>query len=353
MNRSDSQSESASYEPDRRTQARIDLQIPVKVTLPGEHDPVTALNQDISWGGALLSIPGPLPKASGTIQLVYPWRSGERIIIDARMLRAKPIDNDRYQVAVRFVSLSPRSQSRLVKLLRMLRDGHRSTQQASGTSDLVRELEVVVNEPDELRGMLEQIATGHHTLTVFDAYEPNQSISLSIVGARDLPGIRLRARVVHAQKSNAKGFEWANLYTLLLDFEHPKKSLRACARLLLDQMPDSQESLLSSEDAPDWLTIMPFARPTEADRVRFPVQSKELSVLETRYPEALNRLIAGWGDVEGFEAMFRDLVIGDYGQPGGWPADAWAELEMLQDVHDLSYGKSSSRRSLLTTGRSV
>ncbi|MFD2113048.1 PilZ domain-containing protein [Thiorhodococcus fuscus] len=344
-------SESGEIAPDRRTQARIEVRIPVKVTLPGEEGSITGVNEDISWGGALLRIPGPLPKVAGNIRLVYPWKQGDSIAIEGRMLRAKPLDDGRhYEVAVRFVSLSPRSQSRLVKLLKLLRNGRHSAD-ASDTSALVRELEVEVNDADNLRSMLKQIAKGQHSLTVFDAYEPNQSISLSIVGAKNLPGIRLRARVIHVEKSHAKGFEWAELYTLMLGFEHPIKALRASVKMLLEQLPAERESALASEAAPDWLRATPFARPTVADRARFLPGSNALSVLEADFPEALNRLIVGWGDVEMFESLFRDLTLGDQGLPGGWPPDAWAELEMLQDVHDLSYGKSSERSAILKGGR--
>ncbi len=51
--------------------------------------------------------------------------------------------------------------------------------------------------------------------------------------------------------------------------------------------------------------------------------------------------------------MFRDLVLGDHGQPGGWPEEAWEELELLQSIHDAVYGMSAVRKSLLKGGRHV
>jgi hypothetical protein len=231
-----SQTEADSVTANRRTQVRIEVQIPVKVTLPGEVEPVTAMNQDISWGGALLLIAEPLPKVAGNLRIVYPWKQGQTISAEARLLRARPLADGRYLIAVRFTSLSPRSQSRLVKLLTMLKSGQHALDY-DNADNLVRELEVIVNDADELRNMLKQIAKGHHTVTVFDAYEPNQSISLSIVGTRDLPGIRLRARVVHVQKTDAKIYEWTSLYTLLLDFEHPKRAIKSFVKLLLEQLP--------------------------------------------------------------------------------------------------------------------
>lgn len=346
-----SQLEPESFASDRRTQTRIQVQIPVEVTLPGLAEPVIALNQDLSWGGALLRISEPLPKIAGTIQVRLPWKRDERISADARLLRAIPQADGGYLIAVRFVSLSPRSQSRLERLLKMLRSGRETP--AVGAEGLVRELEVVVHDVDEMRKILKQIAQGHHTVTVFDAYERNQSISLAIVGTHDLPGIRLRARVLDVQSCEAKDCDWAELHTLFLELEHPKQAIRSFVRLLLDQLPKTDESSGSSGDVPDWLRYAPMAKPTEADRVRRDAARGELCELEMRYPEALNRLIAGWGDVDAFEMMFRDLVIGDAGQPGGWPAAAWQELELAQGVHDLAYGMSPPRQSRLKGGRSV
>ncbi len=223
---------------DRRTQARIDVRIPVKVVMPGREVAVTAVNQDISWGGALLLISEPLPKQAGPLRVIFPWKRDEEITAHAQLLRARPLEDGRYLIAVRFISLSPRSQSRLERLLKML--GSSEVAQHHHHDDggaLVRELEVTVNDADELRRMLLQIAKGRHTVTVFDAYEANQSISLAITGTRDLPGIRLRARVIDVRKSAASGFDWTDLYTLSLEFEHPRKAIKAFVKMLLDQLP--------------------------------------------------------------------------------------------------------------------
>lgn len=334
---------------DRRTQVRIQVQIPVKLMMPGVAAPVIAIVQDVSWGGALLMLSRPLPKEAGSWQITLPWKRDEHITIDAQLLRARPVEDGRYLVAVRFTSLSPRGQSRLVRLLKMLRAGNATIK---GPDTLVRELEVTVNDADEMRAILQQVATGHYRVTVFDAYKQNQSISLSIAGTQDLPGIRLRARVRGIQPVSAKGFDWTNLHQLELRFEHPAKGLRALAKYFLEHLPEPSESTaISSTAAPDWLRSSPVARPGVLDLLRQADNKGEPSALEQDFPEALARLTAGWGDVTAFEILFRDLVLGDHGQPGGWPADAWEELDLLQNVHDLAYGMSASRRSLLKGGR--
>lgn len=335
---------------DRRTQSRIEVRIPVKVVLPGREEPVTAINQDISWGGALLLIAEPLPKQPGPLLVRFPWKRDEVITAHTQLLRARPLLDGQYLIAVRFISLSPRSQSRLERLLKMLSAAHEPTEPGK-LRGLVRELEVTVSDADELRHTLRQIATGRHTVTVFDAYELNQSISLSITGTQDLPGIRLRARVIDVSTSRAKGFDWAELYTLVLEFEHPRKAVKAFTKMLLDQLPQEHSGPESVDNLPDWMRRLPVARPTSADIARRSGGEAALCALETDFPEALNRLIAGWGDVEAFEIMFRDLVLGDQGQPGGWPANAWAELKLLQDVHDDAYGMSASRQNVLKVGR--
>ena len=334
---------------DRRTQVRIRVQIPVKVTMPGVLAPVIAINQDISWGGALLLLSRSLPKEAGPWRITLPWKKDEHITIDAQLLRARPIEGGRYLAAVRFSSLSPRGQSRLVRLLKMLRAGNAVIE---GPDTLVRELDVTVDDAGEMRAILTQIATGCYAVTVFDAYEPNQSISLSITGTRDLPGMQLRARVRQVEQAQAKGCDWTNLHRLVLEFEHPAKAIRALAKFFLDQLPEpSGAASQQYAGAPDWLRTSPLARPRSLDLAGEFGKSRCVCALEQHYPEALARLTAGWGDVAAFEVLFRDLVLGDHGHPGGWPADAGEDLELLQNVHDLAYGMSAARRNLLKGGR--
>lgn len=339
---------------DRRTQTRIQVNIPIQVTFPGVTAPVTAINLDISWGGVLFSMTEPPPEQASSLRVVLPWKQGERITADAHLIRAKVLQDGTYLIAARFFSLTPRSHSRLEHLLKMLQGG-RSAGQNDHSSSLVRELEVTANDVDDLRHMLAQIASGRLSVTVFDAYDIDQSIKLSIAGTTGAPGIRLRARVVDLNKTQPTGFYWTELYTLTLEFEHPRKSIKTFVDLFLSHLPEahdvSQARHLS--EAPDWIRATPLARVTSAEKARRSGKSGQPCVLEADFPEALNRLIVGWGDVEAFEVLFRDLVLGDQGQPDGWPADAWEELELLQNVHDLAYGMSASRKSMLKVGRRV
>jgi hypothetical protein len=349
------QSESGSLATERRTQARIDLQIPVELTMSGRDGSMRAVTRDLSWGGALLHLSEPLPKGIDSLMLSLPWRRGKSIRVLAQPLRERPLDGGGYLVALRFISLSPRSQNRLERLLKMLYPQHSKTAGA-GNASLFRELEVTVSDAEELRQTLLQILAGRYSVTVFDAYQVGQSISLSITGAVELPSIRLRARVLEVEASKAKGYDWADLHTLLLEFEHPTKTIHAFVDQVLKELFDgaSDSSGLSHlQGAPDWLRSVAaaMARPTEADRAGRSGASDGLSYLESRFPEAIDRLVAGWGEVAGFEIVFNNLVLGRNGLADGWPPEAWDELELLQGVHDLAYGVSEHRRRLLKGGR--
>ncbi|MBK1693279.1 pilus assembly protein PilZ [Chromatium weissei] len=338
---------------ERRTQTRIQVNIPIRVTFSRMTESMHAINQDLSWGGALFIINEQPPQETGSVRLVLPWKQGEKITADAQLVRVKRLQNGTYLIAVRFYSLSPRSHARLEKLLKML-NGGQSSMIAEDSSGLVRDLEITVVDTNELRRMLAQIATGEHKVTVSSAYEENQSIRLSIAGTRGLPVIRLRARVIGVQKVHSNYFDWTDLYTLKLAFEHPKDSIRTFVDLLLNSLPETRYNTNSQlTDLMEPFSPTAFANSTLVDRGWQSGTSGIPCVLETTFPEALNHLTIGWGDVEAFETFFQDLTLGDQGSPGGWPADAWEELEFLQKIHDRAYGMSNSRSSVLKIGRTV
>ncbi|MGQ9658970.1 MAG: PilZ domain-containing protein [Thermochromatium sp.] len=342
------QPESTSIAVERRTQARIELQIPVTLTIPGQETPVRAVTRDLSWGGALLHLTEPLPEDVKILVLSLPWRGGKSIRAQAQVLRIRPHDGGGYLVALRFVSLSPRSQSRLERLLKLLY----AAESKDGTQPLFRELEVMVSNTDELRETLLQILEGRYTVTVFEAYQVGQSISLSITGTFDLPSIRLRARVSDVRKSEAKGFDWAELYTLSLEFEHPRSTISAFVDLVLNRLSDvgdENSSFSYLEGAPSWLMSVAAAMThpgTSLDSTPASRQESARSHLESEYPDAITRLIAGWGHPEDFDRVFSSLVLDQNALPDGWSPEAWEELQLLQDIHDLAYGISSRRQSL-------
>ena len=350
------QLDSGSMAMERRTQARIDLKIPVELTIPGRDGSVRAVTRDLSWGGALLHLTDPLPNDVEILVLSLPWRRGKSIRAQARLLRARPHDEGGYLAALRFVSLSPRSQSRLERLLKMLYPSD-STTGVDGKNALFRELEVTVSDTEELRQKLLQILEGRYTVTVFESYQVGQSISLSITGTFDLPSIRLRARVSDVRKSEVKGFDWAELYTLSLQFEHPSNTIRTFVDLVLNRLSDTEDessTFSHLEGAPDWLRSVAAAtvRSGASTRSAEAAGGDEMrSCLESEFPEAIARLVAGWGNVADFDMVFRSLVLSRNDQRNAWSREAWDELEMLQSVHDRAYGTPTHRLNLLKGGR--
>lgn len=334
----------------RRTQRRIAVRIPIQVYLPGMDRPIIAMNQDISWGGAQFVAVVPVDALSGTLRLVFPWRGQERVAVEAEVVRAQRLDAGHYQVAVRFASLSPRSQARLEKLLTMLDAADGPAESHAGP--LVRELEVAVEDAGAMREMLEQIMSGHLSITVFESYAAGQSICLAIRGAERLPGLRLRARVLKVARVKVAGFAQSELFTLELGFEHPPSAITGYIELLIAQIPPvRKDPELGLAGAPDWPHAMPVARPTEDLALYDSEHQAVLPVLEARYPDALMAIRMAWGDPELFDLAFQDLTLGSRAEPGGWPQDAWEELGFLQDVHDDAYGLPAYRLSPLRPTR--
>jgi hypothetical protein len=313
---------------------------------PGLQQPVEAMSQDLSWGGAQFVGRLPVSDPRGRVRLVFPWRGDDKVSIDADVVRAQRLESGDHQVAVRFASLSPRNQGRLDKLLTMLDVADRSG--GGGSSPLVLELEVDVPDATSMREMLGQIAAGSLSITVKEGYQAGQSIRLSLRGAGELPSVKLRARVMTIEPFGGGGFTDIPLSTLKLGFEHPLATIKAFADLLAGQLPTSEpEPPIPDAIHPD-LVQMPLAHPSEP--LWFDSQD-DTAVLERRFPHALASLERAWGDADAFDVTFRELTMGSLAEPGGWPEDAWDELGFLQDVHDLAFGLPKSRRGVLNATR--
>jgi hypothetical protein len=62
-----------------------------------------------------------------------------------------------------------------------------------------------------------------------------------------------------------------------------------------------------------------------------------ISILESRYGHVVERLLPCWGDTAAFQAVYDDLMFDARGNRSGWPADAWDELQFLENLHKLAY----------------
>lgn len=325
----------------RRTQRRLGVRIPIQVLMPGASEPITAMNQDISWGGAqfIASVPG--PAVSGRVRLLFPWKSGHRISVEAEVVRAERLDAAHWQIAVRFASLSPRSQSRLEKLLRML-DAEQGVPD-DPSADLCPGLEVRVDDHDAMRDLLEQIAAGSLTLVVLEPYETPQSLRLVIRGTGDLPAVRLRARVLEVDRVETGMLPVSRLFSLRLGFEHPPTSVKALVDRLLGKLePASRESESVFAGTTEWLRDLPFATPIRDRRAVRAREGVRRSVLESRFPDTLKALESAWGDPDRFAACFRGLLPRGAAGPVAWPDDALEELRLLRRLHEAVYGRAAS-----------
>lgn len=248
-----------SFRSERRTQTRIQVHIPVEISLPDRVDCLLGMNRDLSWGGACFLLPIPLARETGSMRISLPWAREKRLSAEARLLRCMPLGDGHSLVAVRFCSVAPGDQRRLEKLLNMLQASEVASLRR-GPGGLVKELEVTLNEAAELRVMLAQIATGRLTVTVFDAYAPNQSISLLIAGATNLASIQLRACVAETRMVDRVNSTWPVLHTLLLIFEHPSHAIRDLVDFLLDRLPEAQDAIVPiiSGVPNEWLCIQPI-----------------------------------------------------------------------------------------------
>ena len=59
------------------------------------------------------------------------------------------------------------------------------------------------------------------------------------------------------------------------------------------------------------------------------------SYLEARFPHIIGRLEHAWGNPCAFNEVFNDLIFDKRGGRSGWPEEAWAELDWLNQVHRL------------------
>lgn len=79
------------------------------------------------------------------------------------------------------------------------------------------------------------------------------------------------------------------------------------------------------------------------------VNPRRLSVLETRYPHVLARLIRDW-DTAKIDDTFLDLITDTRGTRHGWPPDAWDELTLLHAVRARIQHDQAVARRLKASG---
>jgi hypothetical protein len=209
-------------DPERRTQVRADVAIDFHITTATEGIAVPAKLRNISWGGAEFTSCVPPGEVGSHIWLKLPWKASTSISVKAKILRCRQDAKHRYTVGVRFSRVAPEQNEKLQELLTTLFKAG-----GGGPADdlcLSKQLNLMFDDPAEMRSTLDLIAQGSLAVTVVGPFEHNDSLQLLISDLNEVPVVSLRGRVARQTPLNTGGTE---LYRLNLAFEHSIKELQA------------------------------------------------------------------------------------------------------------------------------
>lgn len=82
-----------------------------------------------------------------------------------------------------------------------------------------------------------------------------------------------------------------------------------------------------------------YPYPAAASEAAIMPDPASIPVLEIGYRHVVDRLLKCWGNVEAFAVVHHDLIFDGRGDRAGWPAEVWADLVLLQEIHEEAYGK--------------
>lgn len=223
---------------DNRKQLRINVTAPLKILWPGSTTPAAAKLQNISWGGASITLDKAHTHSSDSLQLLLPGINSSAIKVEAKVLRTWDLsDNQGEGIAVRFSSLATKDQDEfedLLKLLAQSEDEAGLRQHAR----LTQRLDIQFDGPDELNATLDDISAGGLGVTVPDPLQIGQSLEAVISTLDEGCTLKLRARVVRLEPVKMGNVE---LYHAGLKFEHPSRELNNLTRELIVQLAGTQK----------------------------------------------------------------------------------------------------------------
>ena len=227
--------EPASSPIEQRKQLRINVTAPIKLIWPEDDAPTDARLQNISWGGAAITVDKVMMDKSDTLQIILPGTKGKPISIEAKFLRTwKLAEGDGEGLAVRFSSLATSDEGELEEVLKLLAqsaDSNGLRQHAR----LTQRLDIQFDD-DELHATLEDISAGGLGVTVPDPLQIGQSLQAVISTFDEDYTLKLRARVVRQESIQMGKTE---LYHAGLKFEHPSEELNQLTRELIRKMAAS------------------------------------------------------------------------------------------------------------------
>ncbi len=232
----DSSNESTSAPTEKRRQLRISVTAPIKLIWPGEDSTTDAKLQDISWGGAAITVDKVKMDSGDTLHILVPGTKGTPINIEAKFLRAWEMpDGAGEGIAVRFSKIATRDEDELEEVLKLLAQSA-DTEGQREHARLVHRLDIQF-DGDELKASLNDISAGGLGVTVQDPLQIGQSIQAVISTFDEKHTLKLRARVVRQEAIKMGKIE---LYQAGLKFEHPSEELDKLTRDTLSKLAASR-----------------------------------------------------------------------------------------------------------------
>lgn len=217
---------------EKRRQLRINVTAPIQLVWPGEDTPINAKLQNISWGGAAISVDKVKMDKGDTLKVLVPGTNGVPIPIEAKLLRTWTLaDGAGAGIAVRFSSMATTDEDGLEEVLKLLAqsaDSDGLRQHARLTQQLNIQF-----DGDELHASLSDISAGGLGVTVPDPLQIGQSLQAVISTFDDNYTLKLRARVVRQEPISMGKVE---LYHAGLRFEHPSEELDKLTREMLGRL---------------------------------------------------------------------------------------------------------------------
>ena len=223
---------------EKRKQLRIDVTAPLKIRWPKSTESTDARLQNISWGGASITVDKVNSHSGDTLQVLLPGIKSSTIKIEAKVLRTWALTENKGEgLAVRFSSLATTDQDEfedVLKLLAQTEDNPGLRQHAR----LTQRLDIQFAGSDELNATLDDISAGGLGVTVPDPLQIGQSLEAVISTLDEGCTLKLRARVVRLEPIKMGKVE---LYHAGLKFEHPSRELNNLTRELIVQLAGKQQ----------------------------------------------------------------------------------------------------------------
>ena len=162
---------------EQRVHSRIQVSTSIEVKADGGGPRRPAVLKDLSKGGARFVVAGTLGGPGAQIALFLPSLSGPDISVTAVIIRATP-GPEGHTVACRFDEVAPEMRQPLLDLIEVLLST--SGAQSRRYARVARRMDLSFVNLHELRGILEDIATGELTMTISEPLVLYEELDMTI-----------------------------------------------------------------------------------------------------------------------------------------------------------------------------